>query len=84
MNIVIDALEVEVQADFDDGALFGTLDTPAGYSEIRYRVTIESEATESEILKWLDEAEKHSPYLDVFARGQKCERVINIVSNKHQ
>ena len=78
MNIKIDSLEVEIQADYDDGALFGTSLAFPGYSEVRYTVTIKSEAPESEILHMLDEADKNSPYLDVFSRGQKCVRTIQI------
>ena len=82
MNIKIDSLEVEVQADYDDGALFGTSPAPPGYLEIRYTVTIESDAAEDEILKMLDVADKQSPYLDVFARQQKCTRDVHIISSK--
>lgn len=82
MNIKIDSLEVEVQADYDDGALFGTSAAARGYLEIRYTVTIESDAGEKEILQMLDEGDKHSPYLDVFSREQKCIRNVLIHSTK--
>ena len=82
LNIKIDSLEVEVQADYDDGALFGTSPAPPGYLEIRYTVTIESDAAEDEILKMLDIADRQSPYLDVFAREQKCTRDVHIISPK--
>jgi uncharacterized OsmC-like protein len=83
MNISIASLEVEVQADYDDGALFGTSNVPPGYLEIRYSVTIECDAAEETIITLLDEADRHSPYLDVFSRGQKCVRQLNIVSTKN-
>lgn len=82
MNIKIDSLEVEVQADYDDGALFGTSPVPPGYMEVRYTVTIESDAAEDEILQMLDVADKQSPYLGVFSRQQKCTRDVHIVSSK--
>jgi len=82
-NIPVDALEVEIQADFNDGALFGTTtNVPPGYLEVRYTITVESDASEEELLQMFDEADSHSPYLDVFTRGQKCVRSINIVSAK--
>jgi uncharacterized OsmC-like protein len=82
-NIQIDALEVEVQATYDDGALFGaTIDNPPGYINVKYIVTIESEAAEKEILELLDEADRHSPYLDVFSRAQPCKREVKIISPK--
>jgi uncharacterized OsmC-like protein len=82
MQLPIRSLEVEVQADYDDGALLGTSDADPGYSEIRYTVTIESDASEDDIMKLLDEADRHSPYLDVFTRAQACIRKVNIVSAK--
>lgn len=82
MNIPVSLLEVEVQADYDDGALLGTSDAMPGYAEVRYTVTIESDAAGEEIIKMLDEADHHSPYLDVFSRGQQCKRQVNIVSPK--
>jgi uncharacterized OsmC-like protein len=82
MNIKINALQVDVQADYDDGALFGTSSAPPGYLEVRYTVTVESDAAEEEILQMLDMADKHSPYLDVFSREQKCTRDVRIISSK--
>jgi hypothetical protein len=83
MDIPISSLEVEVQADYDDGALFGTApNVPPGYLEVRYFVTIDSDAPEEMIMHMLDEADKHSPYLDIFSRGQSCIRNVNIVAQK--
>ena len=82
MNIPITMLEVEVQADYDDGALLGTTNVVPGYLEVRYTVTIESDATEEEVLKMLDDADQHSPYLDVFNRGQNCKREVHIIAPK--
>jgi len=82
MKIPVKMLEVEVQADYDDGALLGTSDVDPGYSEVRYIITIESDADGADILKMLDDADRHSPYLDVFSRGQHCKRQVNIVSPK--
>ncbi len=75
LEVPISQLEVEVQADYDDGALFGVTAAPPGYLEVRY---VESEASESDILRVLDEGDAHSPYLDVFARSQKCVRDVKI------
>jgi uncharacterized OsmC-like protein len=83
MEIPITTLEVEIQADYDDGALFGTAPgVPPGYLEIRYSVTIGSDAPEEAILRMLDEADRHSPYLDVFRRGQTCRREVHIITPK--
>jgi uncharacterized OsmC-like protein len=84
MNIPVSSLEVEVQADYDDGALLGTADIAPGYTEVRYTVTIESEAAEEDILTMINDADRHSPYLDVFSRGQNCKREVHIISPKLQ
>jgi len=82
MDIVITALEVEIQADYDDGALFGTAPgIPPGYLDIRYSVTVDSDAPRDTIIQMLDEADKHSPYLDVFRRSQTCHREVNFGSH---
>lgn len=83
-NIPITSLEVEVQADYDDGALLGTSQVNPGYTEVRYTITIESDASEEKILKMIDDADEHSPYLDVFSHPQNCKRQVNIISPKIQ
>ena len=84
MEISITNLEVEVEADFDDGALLGTADKniPPGYLEIRYTINIESDVAEETIMQLLDDGDAHSPYLDIFTRAQKCVRKVNINSTK--
>ncbi|MBA2293335.1 MAG: OsmC family protein [Gemmatimonadales bacterium] len=78
LGIAIETLEVEIQADYDDGAMYGVSDSPPGYTEVRYAVRIESTADEDAILHMLDEADRHSPYLDVFQRAQACRRSVQI------
>ncbi len=82
LSVPISSLEVEVHADYDDGALFGVTAVPPGYLEVRYVVTIESDAPHADILRVLDEGDARSPYLDVFARSQKCVREVKITGNR--
>ena len=49
LDVTIDSLEVEIQADYDDGGLFDTSDSPPGYLGIRYLVKIKSPASQDEI-----------------------------------
>jgi uncharacterized OsmC-like protein len=79
LGVPISTLEIEVQTDYDDGALFGVSDVPPGYREVRYAVTVESSAPEADVRRVLDEGDAHSPYLDVFARAQACRRTVHIV-----
>jgi len=76
LDVPIDSLEVEIEADYDDGALFGTSDNPPGYLEIRYTVRIKSPALADEIENLLNIGDQHSPYLDVFSRAQSCVRTL--------
>lgn len=78
LGVPLAAIEVQIQADFDDGALFGVSAVAPGYSEVRYLVTVESDAPEADILRFLDEADAHDPYLDVFSRAQPCRREVRI------
>jgi uncharacterized OsmC-like protein len=80
LEVSIDSLEVEIQADSDDGVLFGVSDAPPGYSEVRYCVRVQSSASEEEIVKVLDAGDRHSPYLDIFTRAIPCQRQVEIVS----
>jgi uncharacterized OsmC-like protein len=80
LGVPITSIEVEVQADYDDGALFGVSRSKPGYLEVRYMVTVESDAPEPDITRVLDEGDAHSPYLDIFSREQSCRRSVRIVS----
>jgi len=81
LEVDIDSLEVEIQADYDDGGLFGSSDSYPGYYEIRYHIRIESSASKKQIEEVIDLGDKHSPYLDVFSRAQVCKRKIQIIKN---
>lgn len=78
MGVPIRSLEVEIQADYDDGAAFGVSDLPPGYLEVRYIVTVDSPAPEADVRRVIDEGDARSPYLDVFSRAQKCTRTLRL------
>ena len=74
LDVPIESLEVEIQADYDDGALFDTSDNYPGYLEIRYIIKVKSPSSLEDIEHLINVGEKHSPYLDVFSRAQSCVR----------
>jgi uncharacterized OsmC-like protein len=82
LRVPIASLEVEVQADFDNGSLLGVGKTPPGYREVRYTVTVESTAPEEDVRRVIDEGDKHSPYLHIFAHPQPCRRIVRVVSRR--
>lgn len=75
-GVPITSLSVEVQADYDARGMLCSEDVPAGYTEVRWVVDVESEAPESEVVKLLDEADKHSSFLDVFRRPHSLRRQV--------
>lgn len=80
LGVEITSLEVEIQADYDDGAMFGVNEGAPGYSEVRYAVTVESPAPEADVQRVIDEGDRHSPYLDVFSRAQACRRTLRVIA----
>lgn len=78
LGVPIDALEVEVQADFDARGELGVGDATAGYEEVRYRISIDSPADAQTVAALIEKAERHSPYLDVFSRGQTLTRALRL------
>lgn len=80
LDVPIDTLEVEVEADYDvRGELGASDEVPPGYTQVRYTVTIGSAAPEADVRKMIETAEKYSPYLDVFARANDVRRELRIV-----
>jgi uncharacterized OsmC-like protein len=74
LDVPISNVEVELQADFDARGQHGMSDIPAGYSEIRYVVRVESTAPESDIRRVAEAADRASMVGDVFARAHRLER----------
>lgn len=80
MDIPVDAIEVEVESDFDAAGQFGISDDPPGFTKIRYTVEIESPAPEYRVKELIEKADKHSPVLDDFRRPIPIHREIKIKS----
>lgn len=76
-DIPVEELTVEIHADYDTRGMCGLDNISSGYSEIRYVVNIKSPVSEEEIIKLLDTAESHSPYLEIFRNPQRVVRVLN-------
>ncbi len=78
LGVPVDALEVEVQADFDARGELGMGSVRPGYGEVRYVVAIDSRAARHELDAVLALAERHSPYLDIFGRPVPLRRVLHV------
>ena len=78
MDISIEAIEVEIESDFNAAGEFGLSDDPPGFTEIRYTVHIDSPAPEAKIRELIEKADAHSPVLDDFRRPIPIHRKISI------
>jgi uncharacterized OsmC-like protein len=79
MDVPIDALDVEVEADYDSRGELGVDDSvPPGYSQVRCIVSISSPASDDEVRKLVETADKYSPYLDVFRRAHDVRRELRL------
>lgn len=78
-QIPIESVQVEVQADFDARGELGMDDSiPPGYQEVRYVISVDSPAPADEVAELIEVADRYSPYVDVFARGQSMKRVVRL------
>ena len=82
MDIRIENLEVDVEADVDARGNFGIEDAEPGYTGMRYTVTVESPASEGEIHEMIKKADDHSPILANFRKPMKMERKVKIVKSE--
>lgn len=84
MGVEINHIEVEIEADKDLSGRFGLSDQPSGSKTLRYHVMIESSASEEEIKKIVDQADRFSPLLDDFRRAVSVKRNLNIHKTKEK
>jgi uncharacterized OsmC-like protein len=81
LGIQVDALEIELQADYDArGELGLSDDVRPGYSQIRYVVHVSSPASEAEILRWLDTADRYSSWRDNIANPVPLVREVRVTA----
>jgi len=78
LDVPISAVEVDLHADFDARGQHGVEGIPAGYSEIRYEVRIQSTAPEADIQRVVDAADRASMVGDVFRRAHKLVRTVTV------
>ncbi|NGP75856.1 OsmC family protein [Balneolaceae bacterium YR4-1] len=81
LEIPIDDIKVDVETEFDARGQFGVADIPPGFKSIRYSVTIESPASEEEIKRLVEKADKYSPVRDDFQRAIPIQRELTIKSS---
>lgn len=78
-ELPIHRLQIEIQADYDARGELGMNDdvTPA-YTEVRYVVSVESEAPEEEVRRVFDLADRRCPYLHVWTDPLTVRRDLRV------
>ncbi|HZL92993.1 MAG TPA: OsmC family protein [Vicinamibacterales bacterium] len=83
LEIPIRSLTVEVRARYDVRGEFGIDDSiRPGYLAIVYVVTVDTDASDADVQRWLDAADAHSSLLDDFRNPVPVTREVNIVRNQ--
>lgn len=82
LGIPVDKIEVDVESQFDARSMLYIDDRPPGFEAIRYKVYIEGPSPKDEIMRIIDDTDKHSPVLDDFRRPIPVEREVEIKSTK--
>lgn len=81
LGITLRALDVEIHADYDvRGELAIDDSVRPGYKQIRAVVSVESDASEAEVLAMLDQADRHSSFLDDFRNPVPVTRELRYVA----
>ena len=75
----LEAVQVDIESEFDARGELGMDDgIYPGYEQVRYEISIESPASAEVIAELVATAERYSPYVDVFARGQSMKRIVRL------
>lgn len=80
LEVPIESVEVDVEADVDARGTYGIDDVTPGYKAMRYRVYIESPASEEAVREVIEKADRYSPILNDFKQPVSIEREVQIVN----
>jgi uncharacterized OsmC-like protein len=79
LDVPLDALTVDVEADYDSRGELGVSDEVVpGYTAVRYVIRAESKAPAAKVRAMLERAIKHSSYVDNFSRGLPVASEIHV------
>ncbi len=78
LDVAIDAVEVDIEQDFDDCGVFAIGDVTAGCLQSRLAIRVQSSAPEDAVMAMVDEALKHDPLLINFREAQKVSTSVTV------
>ena len=81
LGVSFEHIEVDVEGDYDAQGMFGVDDNISpGWGAMRYKVTFETSASQADVQRLIDFADKHSPLLDDFSRPLSVTRELRITA----
>lgn len=78
LDVPIDSIEAEVEYDVDKRFLFDLGEVPSRWSTIRYHITVESTASEKDVMRVLDKAHQQSHVRGDYEHMHQIERSVTI------
>lgn len=79
MDIPLDSVKVNVKGNLDLKGMFGLdAEVPAGFTDITFQTSIESNADNATLLKLVEAAETNCPVLDILTRQIPVEGNVSI------
>jgi uncharacterized OsmC-like protein len=72
-GIMVEAISVDVEGDYDDRAFFDLADGRTGYTNVRLKVDVTSDAENDRIEALIAEARRKSPWLNTFSHQNTIE-----------
>lgn len=82
LDVPVDNIEVEVEADVDARGAYGIDGVSPGYKGLRYKVFIESPASDEAIHDVIEKADQHSPVLMDFMKPLQVDREVKVLNTK--
>jgi len=82
LDVPVNGIEVDVEAEVDARGTYGLGGIEPGYKGLKYKVYIDSPATDEEIMKVIEEADNHSPLLMDFKKPLEVEREVCLVKRQ--
>lgn len=80
LGIDVRSLTVEIRANYDVRGELGVDDTVRpGYGSMVYIVTVDTDAPDADVHRWLDTADRHSSWLDDLRNPVPVSREVHIV-----
>jgi uncharacterized OsmC-like protein len=77
-DLPIRALDIEIEADYDARGELGMAEVTPAYTQVRYIVSVETDASPEEVHRVFDLAEERCPYLHVWQDPLDVRRELRI------